>query len=220
MLNGMVERLHRQLKASLTAVISNNDWASKLPLVMLSLRSTIKQDIECCPSELVYGTTLRLPGEFFTAGKSVPTDIADYVQRLKQHMSSLRITLPRQHQSRVYIPKQLSDSTHVFIRRDNVQHPLQPAYDGPFKVIKRDDKTITVDKAGKTDVISIDRVKPAFIEAYDQPMHTDNAKTVESSKRQFQSSTTSTNTNKENPVTTQSGRRVRWPQHYVAAIFY
>ncbi|CAH8610157.1 unnamed protein product [Schistosoma curassoni] len=220
MSNGMVERLHRQLKASLTAVISNNDWASKLPLVMLSLRSTIKQDIECCPAELVYGTTLRLPGEFFTAGKSVSTDIADYVQRLKQHMSSLRITLPRQHQRRVYIPKQLSDSTHVFIRRDNVQRPLQPAYDGPFKVIKRDDKTITVDKAGKTDVISIDRVKPAFIEAYDQPVHTDTAKTVESSKRQFQSSTTSTNTNKENPVTTKSGRRVRWPQRYVAAIFY
>ncbi|CAH8647502.1 unnamed protein product, partial [Schistosoma rodhaini] len=183
MANGMVERLHRQLKASLTSVISNNDWASKLPLVMLGLRSTIKQDIGCCPAELVYGTTLRLPGEFFTSSKSVPTDLASYVQRLKQHMGNLRVTLPRQHQQRVYIPKQLSDSTHVFIRRDNVQRPLQPAYDGPFKVIRRNDKTITVDKAGKTDVISIDRVKPAFIEADDQPVYTDHSKIVESPKR-------------------------------------
>ncbi|CAH8602890.1 unnamed protein product [Schistosoma mattheei] len=31
MANGMVERLHRQLKASLTAVIVNNDWSNKLP---------------------------------------------------------------------------------------------------------------------------------------------------------------------------------------------
>ena len=185
---------------------------------LFSLRSTIKQDIGCCPAELVYGTTLRLPGEFFTSSKSVPTDLANYVQRLKQHMGNLRVTLPRQHQQRVYIPKQLSDSTHVFIRRDNVQRPLQPAYDGPFKVIRRNDKTITVDKAGKTDVISIDRVKPAFIEADDQPVHTDHSKIVESPKRESQSSTTSTSKSEEKPVTTRYGRRVRWPQRYIATI--
>ena len=97
MTNPMIERLHQQLKASHTAVIGNNDLARKLLLVMFSLRSTIKHDIGCCPAELVFGTTRRLPGEFFTSSKSVATDIANYVQRLRQHMSNLRVTIPRHH---------------------------------------------------------------------------------------------------------------------------
>ncbi|CAH8553506.1 unnamed protein product [Schistosoma rodhaini] len=220
MANGMVERLHRQLKASLTSVIVNNDWANKLPLVMLGLRTIIKQDMGCCPAELVYGTTLRLPGEFFASGKSVPTDVANYVQRLKKHMSDLKIALPRLQQRRVFVPQQLHNSTHVFIRRDNVQPPLQPNYEGPFKVITKTDKTVTVEKAGKTDVISIDRVKPAFIDSDFQSTSTSLSKTITPTKHESQESTTLTHQNEETPITTKSGRRVRWPQRYVATIFY
>ncbi|XP_049519403.1 uncharacterized protein LOC125943898 [Dermacentor silvarum] len=36
--NGMVERLHRQLKASLTAKLDREHWVEKLPLVLLGLR--------------------------------------------------------------------------------------------------------------------------------------------------------------------------------------
>lgn len=82
MAKGMAERLNRQLKAFLTTVIVNNDWANKLSLVMLGLR-TIKRDIGCCLAELEYGDTLRLPEEFFASGKSVPTDVHNNVQRLK-----------------------------------------------------------------------------------------------------------------------------------------
>ncbi|CAH8473410.1 unnamed protein product [Schistosoma turkestanicum] len=200
MANGMVERLHRQLKASLTAVINNNDWANKLPLVMLSLRSTVKRDIGCCPAELVYGTTLRLPGELF----------------ISDHMSDLRITLPQENQHRVYIPKQLSDTSYVFIRRDFVRRPLQPTYDGPFKVIDRTDKTITVDKAGKTDVVSIDRVKPAFVEGEEQPINANPSKAIESPKCELKPSEAATQKTEGNPPTTRYGRRVRWPQRYIA----
>lgn len=68
------ECLHRQLKASLISIIVNPDWANKLPLDMLGLITTIEQDVECCPAELVYETTLRLPGDFFASGKYGPTD--------------------------------------------------------------------------------------------------------------------------------------------------
>ncbi|CAH8566999.1 unnamed protein product [Schistosoma bovis] len=220
MANGMVERLHRQLKASLTAVIVNNDWSNKLPLVMLALRATIKQDMGCCPAELVYGTTLRLPGEFFTSSKNVPTDVTGYVQRLRKHMSDLKITPPRPQQRRVFIPQELHNSSHVFIRRDKIQPPLQPSYDGPFKVIERTNKTVTIEKAGKTDVISIDRVKPAFIDSDIQSTSTDSSKMVIPAKHESQKSTTLTQQKDKTPITTRSGRRVRWPQHYVATIFY
>jgi len=59
--NGMVERLQRTLKDVLTTQESTH-WSTKLPLVLLTLRSTVKSDVGLAPAEMVYGTTLRLPG--------------------------------------------------------------------------------------------------------------------------------------------------------------
>ena len=44
--NGMVERFHRQLKAALMAVASDRGWMSSLPLVLLGLRASWKQDLD------------------------------------------------------------------------------------------------------------------------------------------------------------------------------
>lgn len=99
-------------------------------------------------------------------------------------------TLPRLQQRLVLVPQKLHNSTHVFIRIDNVKPPLQPNYDGPLKVIKSTDKTVTVEKARKTDSIDIDRVKPAFIKNDHQPKSTNPSKTVASPKHEFQTSTT------------------------------
>ncbi|GBN02360.1 Retrovirus-related Pol polyprotein from transposon 412 [Araneus ventricosus] len=62
--NGMIERVHRQIKATLMAH-STADWVGALPLVLLGIGSGIKLDIGASSVELVYGTSLRLPGEFF-----------------------------------------------------------------------------------------------------------------------------------------------------------
>ncbi len=35
-----------------------------LPLVLLGVRTSLKEDISCTAAELVYGTSLRLPGEY------------------------------------------------------------------------------------------------------------------------------------------------------------
>ncbi|BHF77213.1 hypothetical protein SprV_0502031700 [Sparganum proliferum] len=59
--NGLVERFHRQLKTALMAQPDPSRWSDHLPLVMLSLRSTLKADIGCTAADLVYGTSLRLP---------------------------------------------------------------------------------------------------------------------------------------------------------------
>ena len=63
--NGMVERFHRQLKAALKARTTTPDWFAELPLVLLGIRSSWRVDPGCSPAELVCGSTLRLPGEFF-----------------------------------------------------------------------------------------------------------------------------------------------------------
>ncbi|GFW74947.1 probable RNA-directed DNA polymerase from transposon X-element [Trichonephila clavipes] len=46
-----------------------------------------------------------------------------------------------------------------------MKKPLQAPYDGPFKILHRTDKTFDVDINGRKSTISIDRVKPAFLES-------------------------------------------------------
>ena len=43
--NGMVERLHRELKASIMSHISVSTWPTVLPSVILGIRTTLKVDI-------------------------------------------------------------------------------------------------------------------------------------------------------------------------------
>ena len=91
--NGLVERFHRQLKGALKAQALKHSWAEALPLVLLGIRTAVKEDLQCSVAELVYGTTLRLPGEFFSPASCLQVD-SDYVGKLKYYMSKLRATPP------------------------------------------------------------------------------------------------------------------------------
>ena len=62
--NGMVERFHRQLKAAFMAHESPNPWTITLPSVLLGVHSAVKKRLGRSAAEVIYGTTLRLPGEF------------------------------------------------------------------------------------------------------------------------------------------------------------
>nr|VZI48402.1 unnamed protein product [Spirometra erinaceieuropaei] len=54
--NGLVKRLHRQLKSALMSQTESAIWSVNLPLVLLGIRSSVKEDIQCTAAELVYGT--------------------------------------------------------------------------------------------------------------------------------------------------------------------
>ncbi len=58
MANGLIERFHRHLKAALKCQLQPDRWMDSLPLVMLGIRSTIKEDLGCTTAEMVYGSTL------------------------------------------------------------------------------------------------------------------------------------------------------------------
>ena len=155
--NGLVERFHRQLKAALKAIPDPTHWVKALPLILLGIRTTIKQDIQCTSAELVYGTTLRLPGEFFHPSNKQQLDPVSYVDNLKYIMQHLQPPAVRSHQQKsTYVSSDLDSCTHVFVRNDAVKTPLQQPYDGPFKVIKRTNKHFTLEIKGKESTISID----------------------------------------------------------------
>jgi len=161
--NGMVERFHRTLKSALTAH-ETPQWSVKLPVVLLALRSTVKAGADHTPAELVYGTTLRLPGEYFHHAPPEPQP-PELVTALRQSMSQLRFAPGTNHDTRrtTFVPDDLNRTSHVFIRIDAVKPPLQPRYEGPFAVLERREKTFKVQRGQSTTWISIDRLKPAFV---------------------------------------------------------
>ena len=61
--NGMIERVHRQLKAALMCAPDPGDWYNNLPMVLLGIRAVVKEDLQTSPFELVYGSSPRLPGQ-------------------------------------------------------------------------------------------------------------------------------------------------------------
>ena len=87
---------------------------------------------------MIFGTTIRLPGEFIvSSGAAADLDPTNYVQRLRRHMRDMQPAIPRPHQQQPQIHPDLASCTHVFVRCDAVKPPLQPPYDGPFRIIKR-----------------------------------------------------------------------------------
>ncbi|XP_037827262.1 uncharacterized protein LOC119615258, partial [Lucilia sericata] len=160
--NGIIERWHRSLKASLMCH-NNKNWLEVLPTVLIGLRSSIREDIKATPAEIVYGTTIRLPCDLLQNSKdSSPND--EFVQNLKAQMNMLKpVDIKHKSNKTVFLHKNLESCSHVFVRTDAVRKPLQQPYDGPYRVLKKTDKFFTLDVNGSSKVISIDRLKPAFM---------------------------------------------------------
>ena len=182
--NGMVERFHRQLKAAIMCH-SDRTWHQSLPLVLLGIRSAIKEDLNASPAEMVYGQPLRLPGEFFSATPlDANQDPSNYVSRLRQAMTELRPTPSSNHSSgKCFIYQDLKTCKHVFLRDDTIRKSLQPPYTGPFPVIRRNDKQVMINVKGKEIFVSLDRVKPAYL--FEEPSYNPRAMTKSHTERKI-----------------------------------
>ena len=116
--HGMVERFHRQLKAAIMAHKSANPWTITLPAVLLDARSAVKELLGRSAAEIVYGTTLRLPGEFsHKYNVDAHTDLDNYTDKLCVAMSRLRLCPPRDStQNNIFQFKEIDTCSHVFLR--------------------------------------------------------------------------------------------------------
>ena len=158
--NGLVERFHRHLKSALKARLTNSNWVEELPIVLLGIRTTLKDDLSCTSAEMVYGTTLRLPGDYFST--PAVEDPSTMVSRLRRTMQRQEFLPPKWHgRQATYIPLDLHTATHVYVRRDAHAPPLTRPYDGPYKVIRRTNKHFALEVNGKIKEHSVDRLKPA-----------------------------------------------------------
>nr|VZI26166.1 unnamed protein product [Spirometra erinaceieuropaei] len=94
--NGMVERFHRQLKTALRAAEDPEKWSDNVPVALLGIRAALKSDLDCSAAELVFGTTLRLPGEMISpTSRGAEENPENFVHRLRQFTRSLSSVPPR-----------------------------------------------------------------------------------------------------------------------------
>ena len=176
MSNGLNERFNRSLKVAIKAQTDSHEWYSNLSMILLGLRATLKEDLHCSTAELTYGTTLRLPGQYFVEPDDDTPIISNYVTRLSTFMQTMRPVRPRHPTNRhSHVEEELFQCNHVFIRFDGVRTPLQRPYHGPYFVLDRNDKYFTLDIKGKPDTVSIDRLKAARILSTETSTTTDDS---------------------------------------------
>ncbi|CAE1290041.1 unnamed protein product [Acanthosepion pharaonis] len=120
-----------------------------------------------------------------------------FVQDLRHRMAKLTYTPPQQQTTSSYLPQRLDICDFVFVRNDAVKKPLTPSYQGPFKVLKRSKKFVTIMGGKDKDTVSINRLKPAWLE--ETPSDTNLPTTTEDE------TTTPV-------IRTKSGRRVHFPE--------
>ena len=130
----------------------------------VALRSAWKEDYKVSWAELVYGSPLRLPGDFFAPSPAACTDITDFKSWLRTHIGKLRSVPASRHAApSALIFKDLATASHFFLRHGAFRGALQATYVGPYRVLHRSEKTYTINVQGAAKTVSIDRLKPANV---------------------------------------------------------
>ena len=160
--NGMVERVHRTLKAAIRA--RKQEWLRALPVVLLGLRA-MPAESGFSAFTAVTGAQVLFPR---CAVEKVPVG-TKYVQELAKRMSEIDFVTLSQGSNHArtpptHVPPDLMTCTHVWVRVDRVRHSLESPYRGPMRVIRRSPKVFTLElPTGAHDTVSVDRLKPAHM---------------------------------------------------------
>lgn len=218
--NGLVERFHRHLKSSLRARLTGPGWIQELPWVLLGIRTSPKEDLGCSSAELVYGEPLTVPGDFILSGSSHSSqDVSTHLQHLRAQVRSVIPTPTSQHgRVRSSFPRNLQEAKFVFIRRDGHRTPLQRPYIGPFRVILPGPKTFQVDMGGRSETITVDRLKPAQVETETPLPGPSKPQKKSAQSTSIPNRTQARHSLPKVPQQTRSGRIIKLPQRYISVL--
>jgi hypothetical protein len=80
--NGMVERMHRQLKEALRARLSSSNWLQQLPWALLGIRATPRGQHGVSPAEAIYREQILLPNEWLDRPPASEADLAKVAAKM------------------------------------------------------------------------------------------------------------------------------------------
>ena len=149
--NGLVERVHRQMKESLRARNAGAAWLEHVPWVLLGIRTAPKEDSGVSSSEAVYGSPLVLPGQLqHPDGQPPPTcHVPPIPTRARTYAQAVRSG-----------SGMLDGADLVFVPRGQGGGPLAQSYAGPYRVLERTDKCFKLRVGNRVETVSADRLKP------------------------------------------------------------
>ena len=148
--NGLVERLHRQIKDALRAREGSQNWTEHLPWVLLGIRSAPKEESGVSTGEATFGQQLRIPGQLVLPQEEEMQP--PYVQP-----AAIPAT-KRSYAEVVSSPSPLDEAEWVFVRRGAAGGPLAQNYSGPYKVARSGRKVFHVHVGKRVETISRDRL--------------------------------------------------------------
>ncbi|KMQ81844.1 gag-pol protein, partial [Lasius niger] len=157
--NGMVERRHRTYKAALRCKLEEStSWVDELPLILLGLRSCLTQDSDVTVAERVYGTTIRLPSCFIEVQDEPkhPMENSYVAASLRQRCQEIGPVKDSRHgQRKLFKSKSLDSCSHVFMRHEGIRKSLDTPYDGPYRVLDRNEKYFRLQIEGREVSVSV-----------------------------------------------------------------
>ena len=161
--NGMLERFHRGLKTALRARSSSPARSSQLPLILLHLRATPRDDFPRSPAEAVHGAQLVLPGQLLGTPKPPET----FFTQLEAAMAGFQPTPVTHAAPAVALPDELPHNllaaSHIFVRRDGYHGPLQTTWDGLYSVLQWSRHVFRLQVGTREETVSTHRLKKAHV---------------------------------------------------------
>ena len=120
------------------------------------------------------------------------------IGKLRVAMSRLCLCPPGDtQQNNIFQNKEIATCTHVFLRRIEIAPPLTASYDRPYKVVARTGRVMKILLKGKVETVSLDRVKPAYLEC--EPTTGTNIQRTTPNKQQSSKTTRISSRNPQGP---------------------
>ena len=158
--NGKVERIHRSLKAALRSG-EDHRWIESMSTFLMANRINYREEMKCCPSELVFGEPIRIAADLLDETEIPEIDRHDYADRIRRSMTKV-VPKYRKYQIPGRIQKSLETCEYCFVRNE-AKTGLQYHYKGPYRILERHEKYFVLQIGNKPDKVSINRLKSAHI---------------------------------------------------------
>lgn len=112
-------------------------------------------------SWILYGTTLRVPGEFCLPDEFTPNPQI-FLEEYREHMRNVKpVPVAHRYKKRAFFFKELHSCTHVFLQCNGTRS-LERPYSGPHKVLERiSNLNYQIEVNGAPRVVTTERLKPA-----------------------------------------------------------
>ena len=111
--NGSIGRFYRHLKTALTSDKNSRTWLENLSLALLSIWNVIKEDLWFTALEMVFGTSLTLPGQFCKEKNSLlPT--TTFVKKLSKKWT-ITFSHPQENKYKTFSHQKIFTTANTFL---------------------------------------------------------------------------------------------------------